>query len=333
MPATNYDVLAIGNAIVDVVRRCDDAFLRSAPGSKGQVTLVPSSDDIRKILGKLKPGIEVAGGGATNTAVGVAYLGGTSAFVGRVAEDEYGRIFRHDIVSAGVAFPSLATAVAGKETAHALVLVTPDGRRTIFTFLGCSSEIDRTLIEPDYLSRAKIVFAEGYLMDRPDAKAALLRALSVANASGKRFSMSLSDAQCVERHRTDFQHLVRSGIGVLFANEAEIKALYDTPSLDEAMHRLAKDAKIAVVTRSAKGASILSEGSVLHVPAERVEKVVDATGAGELYAAGFLYNLARGKPLEACGRLGAFAAAEILRVMGARPEQKLGHLARMRGLL
>ena len=333
MPTVTYDVLAIGNAIVDVVRRCNEAFLHGSPAAKGQVTLVPSSAAIRQILSKLKPGIEVAGGGATNTAVGVAFLGGTSAFVGRVAEDEYGRIFRHDIVSAGVAFPTLATAIAGKETAHALILVTPDGKRTIFTFLGCSSEIDRNLIEPDYLSRAKIVFAEGFMMDRPDAKAALLRAQSVANAAGKRFAMSLSDVQCVKRHRAEFLQLLKSGIGVLFANEAEIKALYDLPSLDDAMQQLAKDARVAVVTRGAKGSSILSEGSVITIPPEHVEKVVDVTGAGELYAAGFLYNLARGKPLQSCGRLGAFAAAEILRVMGARPEQKLGHLARMRGLL
>lgn len=333
MPATSLDVLAIGNAIVDVVRRCDDSFLQASPSAKGHVTLVPTSAAIRQILAKLKPGVEAAGGGATNTAVGVAYLGGTSAFVGRVADDEYGRIFRHDIVSAGVAFPTLATAVAGKETAHALILVTPDGKRTIFTFLGCSSEIDRNLIEPEYVGRAKIVFAEGFMMDRPDAKAALLRAQSVANAAGKRFAMSLSDVRCVQRHRMEFLQLLQSGVGVLFANEAEIKALYDVQSLDDALGRLGKDAKIAVVTRSEQGSVIVSEGSVTSVPAERVEKVVDVTGAGELYAAGFLYNLARGKPLQNCARLGAFAAAEILRVMGARPEQKLGHLARMRGLL
>lgn len=333
MPATSFDVLAIGNAIVDVVRRCDEAFLQSSPDAKGRVTLVPSSAAIRQIVSKLKPGLEVAGGGATNTAVGVAFLGGKSAFIGRVAEDEYGRIFRHDIVSAGVQFPTLATAVTGRETAHALILVTPDGKRTIFTFLGCSSEIDHSLIEPDFVGLAKIVFAEGFMMDRPDAKAALLRALSVANAAGKRFALSLSDVQCVKRHRLEFLQLVKSGIGVLFANEAEIKALYDVPSLDEAVHKLAKDAKVAVVTRSEKGSSILFDGGVLNIPVERVEKVVDATGAGELYAAGFLYNLSRGKSLESCGRLGAFAAAEILRVMGARPEQKLGHLARMRGLL
>ena len=297
MPATTYDVLAIGNAIVDVVRRCDEAFLQAAPGAKGNVTLVPTSATIRQILGRLRPGVEVAGGGATNTAVGIAFLGGTSAFIGRVAEDEYGRIFRHDIVSAGVAFPTLATAVQGKETAHALILVTPDGKRSIFTFLGCSAEIDRNLIEPEFVGRARIVFAEGFMMDRPDAKAALLRAQSVANAAGKLFAMSLSDAQCVKRHRAEFTQLVKSGVGVLFANEAEIKALYDAPNLDDAMHQLAGGPRIAVVTRGTLGSSILSEGRVINVPAERVEKVVDVTGAGELYAAGFLYNLARGKPL------------------------------------
>ncbi len=333
MPAAQFDVLAIGNAIVDVVRRCEESFLKDLPGPKGHMTLMQTSAQIRALVAKLRPGMEVAGGGATNTAVGVAYLGGKAAFIGRVAEDEYGRIFRHDIRSAGVSFPTLPTTVAGKETAHSLILVTPDGKRTMLTFLGCSAEIERGLIEPALLGQAKIVFAEGFMMDRPEAKAALQRALTVANAAGRRFAMSLSDTLCVKRHRADFLQLMKSGIGVLFANEAEIKALYDTQSLDEAMRQLGDDAEIAVVTRSEKGSVILSQGTAVNLPIERVEKVVDATGAGELYAAGFLYGLAHGRPLEACGRLGAFAAAEILRVMGARPEQKLGHLAKMRGLM
>ena len=332
MPSSQYDVLAIGNAIVDVMRRCDEAFLRTLPGPKGHMTLVPSSAVIQEILKKLKPGVEVAGGGATNMAVGIGYLGGRSAFIGRVAEDDFGRIFRHDLKSAGVHFATSPTAVAGKETARSLILVTPDGKRTMYTFLGCASEIHLDMIDRTILEQSKIVFAEGFLLDRIDVHA-LQKAVKTANAAGKRVAIALSDALCVKRHRLGFLDLLRTGIGVVFANEAEVKALYDTQNLDDAIRHLGKDARIAVVTRSDKGSLIVSPEGAVQVPAERVDKVVDATGAGELYAAGFLFGLSRGMKLAACGRLGAFAAAEILQVMGARPEQKLGHLAKLRGLL
>ncbi|MDX2203816.1 MAG: adenosine kinase [Hyphomicrobiaceae bacterium] len=332
MPAVQYDVLAIGNAIVDVMRRCDEAFLANLPGPKGHMTLVPSSRAIEEILKKLKPGVEVAGGGATNMAVGVGFLGGRAAFIGRVAEDDFGRIFRHDLKSAGVSFATTSTAVPGKETARSLILVTPDGRRTMFTFLGCASEIDLGMIDRAILDQSRIVFAEGFLMDRIDS-AALLKAVSTATAAGKRVAVALSDALCVKRHRQAFLRLIKSGVAVVFANEAEVKALYETQNVEDAIRQLRGDAQIAVMTRSDKGSLILTRDDAVSVPAERVEKVVDRTGAGELYAAGFLYGLSRGLPLAACGRLGAFAAAEIVQVMGARPQQRLGHLAKMRGLL
>lgn len=332
MPATQFDVLAIGNAIVDVMRRCDDAFLSGLPGSKGHMTLVSSSAEIRDILKKLKPGVEIAGGGATNMAVGVSYLGGRSAYVGRVAEDEFGRIFRHDLRSAGVTFAATSTVVDGKETAHALILVTPDGKRTMYTFLGCAPDINLRMIDRAVLEKTRIVFAEGFLMDRIDA-GDLQRALSAATAAGNRVAIALSDVLCVRRHRQAFLHLIRSGIGIVFANEAEVMALYETQSLDDAVLHVKKDAKLAVITRSEKGSLVVSPEGTLQVPAERVDKIVDATGAGELYAAGFLYGISRGMGLEACGRLGAFAAAEVLGVMGARPQQRLAHLAKMRGLL
>jgi sugar/nucleoside kinase (ribokinase family) len=332
MPAAKFDVLAIGNAIVDVMRRCDDAFLAQLPGPKGHMTLVPSSAVIQDILKKLKPGVEMAGGGATNMAVGVGYLGGSAAFIGRVAEDDFGRIFRHDLKSAGVTFATTPTVVAGKETARSLILVTPDGKRTMFTFLGCASEIDFGMIDRTILDGSRIVFAEGFLMDRIDPKA-LQKAVVTASAAGKRVAIALSDELCVRRHRHAFLQLIKSGVGVVFANEAEVKALYDTQSTDDAVARLRADARIAVMTRSEKGSLILTPDEAIQVPPERVEKVVDATGAGELYAAGFLFGLSRGLKLQACGRLGAFAAAEVLQVMGARPQQRLGHLAKMRGLL
>jgi len=333
MPVASYDVLSIGNAIVDVMRRCDDALLTELGAHKGHMTLMPSSEAVRAIEKRLRPGVEVAGGGATNLAVGVAYLGGKAAYIGRVAEDEYGRIFRHDLKTAGISFTAPATTVPGKETARSLILITPDGKRTMFTYLGCAADIDAQLIDAAAIGNSRIVFAEGFLMDRPNAKAALLQATKMAAAAHKVVALSLSDAQCVRRHRAAFLGLVQGGLGVLFANELEIKALYDTDNLDHAMQSLGHDAQIAVITRSERGSLILSGGKTLAVPAQKVSKVVDVTGAGEFYAAGFLYGLARGMDLGACARLGAFAAAEVVGVMGARPESKLGQLAKMRGLL
>lgn len=329
----HYDVLSIGNAIVDVMRRCDDAFLTQLGAHKGHMTLMDSAADVTAIERRLKPGVEVAGGGATNLAVGVAYLGGRAAYIGRVAEDEYGRIFRHDLRTAGIDFTAPPTTAPGKETARSLILITPDGKRTMFTYLGCAAEIDTQLIDAPTVGKSKIVFAEGFLMDRPGAKSALMQATKMAAAANKVVALSLSDAQCVRRHRAAFLGLVKGGLGVCFANEHEIKALYDTDNLDHAMQELGQDAKIAVITRSERGSLILSGGKTMAVPAQKVAKVVDVTGAGEFYAAGFLFGLARGMDLGACARLGAFAGAEVVGVMGARPESKLGQLAKMRGLL
>lgn len=337
MPATRCDVLSIGNAVVDVMRRCDqaviDRIVGEVGGSKGHMMLMPSAAAVTAIQKQLKPGIEVAGGGATNLAVGVAYLGGTAAYIGRVAEDDFGRIFRHDLKSAGVDFTTLPTTQAGMETARALILIAPDAKRTMFTYLGCSSHIDPHMISSDLIQKSKILFAEGYMMDRADARAALKQAVTMAAAAGKPVALSLSDALCVKRNRHAYLQLVKGGIGVLFANETEVKALYDTDNLDVAMHSLGRDAKISVITRSEKGSLILANGTSIHVPAQRVAKVVDVTGAGEYYAAGFLFGLARGMPLAAAGALGAFAAAEVVGVIGARPESKLGQLAKMRGFI
>lgn len=333
VPSGHYDVLSIGNAIVDVMRRCDEGQLAQLGAHKGHMTLMASSAEITAIERRMRPGVEVAGGGATNLAVGVAYLGGKAAYIGRVAEDDYGRIFRHDLRTAGIDFTAPATTVAGKETARSLILITPDGKRTMFTYLGCAAEIDTHLIDAAIINKSKIVFAEGFLMDKAGAKTALMQAMKMATAAHRVVALSLSDAQCVRRHRAAFLGLVKGGLGVLFANEAEIKALYDTDNLDTAMQALGHDAQIAVITRSERGSLILTGGKTTAVPAQKVAKVVDVTGAGEFYAAGFLYGLARGMDLGACARLGAFAGAEVVGVMGARPESKLGQLAKMRGLL
>jgi sugar/nucleoside kinase (ribokinase family) len=297
------------------------------------MSLVSSSKSIAAIQSRLRGGIEVAGGAAANTAVGVVSLGGRAAFVGKVAEDELGRIFRHDIRGIGVTFTAEAAVAPGKETSRSLVLVTPDGQRTMYTFLGCSTELDNHLIDAEAIAASKIVFLEGYLFDRPEAKAAFRRAAMVANASGRMVALSLSDSLLVERHRPEFLRLIHDGIGVLFANESEIKALYEVDSFEEALQQAGRDLKLAVLTRSEKGSVIMAGGEAIVVPPERVSKVVDATGAGDLYAAGFLYALSHGMSLEAAGRLGSFAAADIIGTVGARPEVRLSHAARMRGLI
>ena len=333
MSTTHHDVLAIGNAIVDIIRRCDEAFLTKVGGAKGRMTLVPTPTSIAAIYDRMRGGIEVAGGSAANTAVGVVSLGGRAAFIGKVADDQLGRIFRHDIRGIGVSFTAPPTIAAGKETSRSLILVTPDGQRTMYTYLGCSTELDDGLIDAQAVEHCKIVFLEGYLFDRPEAKAAFRHAVALANRAGKMVALTLSDPHCVERHRPEFLRLIRGGIGALFANESEIKTLYETPSFDDAMRQAGHDLRLVVLTRSEKGSVILANGEAVVVPPERVSKVVDATGAGDLYAAGFLYALSHGMDLKAAGRLGSFAAAEIIGVVGARPEVRLGHAARLRGLL
>jgi sugar/nucleoside kinase (ribokinase family) len=333
MPNTQYDVLAVGNAIVDIMRRCDETLLAKIGGPKGHMSLVANSASIAAIYNKMRGGIEVAGGAAANTAVGVVSLGGRAAFIGKVADDELGRIFRHDIRSAGVTFTAAPTVAPGKETSRSLILVTPDGQRTMYTFLGCSTELDDHLIDAATIEASRIVFLEGYLFDRPEARAAFRRAVALANAAGKLVALSLSDSLCVERHRPEFLRLIHAGIGVLFANESEIMALYEAHTFEDAMRQAGHDLKLVVLTRSEKGSVIVANGEAMMVPPQKVSKVVDATGAGDLYAAGFLYALSHGMNLKAAGELGSFAAAEIIGVVGARPEVRLSHSARLRGFL
>ncbi|WP_295557380.1 adenosine kinase [uncultured Hyphomicrobium sp.] len=332
MPGTQFDVVAIGNAIVDIIGRCDDSFLARHGAPKGHMRLVDTAT-INAIYQDMGPGIEISGGSAANTVAGVASLGGRSAFIGKVAEDEFGRIFRHDITAAGVSFKTPAVVDASRSTSRSLILVTPDGQRTMNTFLGISTDLDQGEVDPEVIQKSKVVYLEGYLFDRDEAKAAFRQALDIANKAGRRVALTLSDSFCVDRHRSEFLALIRAGIGVLFANESEILSLYETTSFDEAVTRVARDTRLAVLTRSEKGSVVVSEGEVIEIAVQPVAKVVDTTGAGDLYAAGFLFGLARDLDLEAAGQLGSFAAAEIIGQMGARPEVKLAHLARMRGFL
>ncbi len=331
MSETRCHVAAIGNAIVDIIGRCDEAFLARHGAPKGHMRLVDTAT-VETLYAAMGPAIEISGGSAANTMAGVASLGGKAAFIGKVADDELGRIFGHDIRAAGVAFASQPVK-NGAPTSRSLILVTPDGERTMNTFLGISTELDHGEVDPAVIGGADIVYLEGYLFDRPEAKAAFRQAATIARKAGRRVALTLSDSFCVDRHRTEFLDLMRSGIDILFANESEITALYETKSFDDAAKRAAADVPLAALTRSAKGSLLIERGTPVSVPVDPVAKVVDTTGAGDLYAAGVLYGLATSRDLETCGRLGSLAAAEIISHIGARPETKLADIARKRGLI
>ncbi|MCB1514966.1 MAG: adenosine kinase [Hyphomicrobiaceae bacterium] len=331
MSEIRHDVVGIGNAIVDILGRCDDAFLAEHGAPKGHMRLVDDAT-ISTLYGAMGPAVEISGGSAANTLVGIASLGGRAAFIGKVADDEFGRIFAHDIEAAAVAFST--PPVAGKApTSRSLILVTPDGERTMNTFLGISTDLDGGEIDAAVIRSSAIVYLEGYLFDRDDAKAAFREAVRIAKSAGRRVALSLSDSFCVDRHRAEFIDLIRNGVDILFANESEIISLYETADFEIAAANAARDTSLAALTRSAKGSVILSEGRRLEIPVEAVEKVVDSTGAGDLYAAGFLYGLSAGLGLETAGKLGSLAAAEVITHMGARPNTPLHQLARARGLL
>ena len=327
---TKYDVLGIGNAIVDIIGRCDDRFLARHGASKGHMRLVDAGT-VKSLYEAMGPATEISGGSAANTMVGIASLGGRAAFIGKVADDEFGRIFAHDIRAAGVAFAT-APAKDGQPTARSLILVTPDGERTMNTFLGVSPELGDAELDPAMIRAAKIVYLEGYLFDRPEAKAAFRKAAEIAKSAGRRVALTLSDSFCVDRHRAEFLDLIKTQIDILFANESEITALYKSASFDEAARHARGHTKLAVLTRSAKGSVIFSGDKAVTIATEPVKQVVDTTGAGDLYAAGFLHGLSTEKPLDVCGRLGAIAAAEIISHIGARPAVNLAKLAKQKGV-
>ncbi len=331
MTETRFDVTGIGNAIVDIIGRCDDAYLANIGAAKGSMRLVDAAE-IAKIYAGMGPATEVSGGSAANTLAGVASLGGKAGFIGTIADDEFGRIFAHDIQSVGVSFASKP--VAGElPTSRSLILVTPDGERTMNTFLGISTNFDATQLDREMIRDSAILYLEGYLFDRDDAKGAFRDAVAEAKRAGRKVALTLSDGFCVDRHRAEFLDLIRSGVDILFANESEINSLYETQQFDRAADHARKDAKLAVLTRSAKGSIIVSGAQTITIPAERIEKVVDTTGAGDLYAAGFLFGVSKGFSLETSGKLASLAAAEVISHIGARPAVSLANLARQRGLI
>jgi sugar/nucleoside kinase (ribokinase family) len=328
MAATSLDVVGIGNAIVDVLAHADDEFLETHGLVKGAMTLIdePRSAALYTAMG---PGIEISGGSAGNTLAGIAALGGRGAFIGKVRDDQLGGIFRHDIRAAGVAFET-APATTGPTTARCLIMVTPDAQRTMNTYLGVAVELAPDDLDEEAIRTAQVTYMEGYLWDPPAAKQAFLAAAKIAHGAGRKVSLSLSDPFCVERHHESFLELVSGHVDILFANEVEICSLYQTKSFDDALQRVRGHCDIAVLTRGAKGAMILAGDEVHVIDAEPVTHIVDTTGAGDLYAAGFLAGLTKGKPLFTCGRMGAIAAAEVISHMGARPETDLAALVQHR---
>ncbi|MBM3570522.1 MAG: adenosine kinase [Alphaproteobacteria bacterium] len=325
MTQADYDVVGIGNAIVDVLARADDNQLIRLGLTKGAMQLIdePTADRLYAASG---PGVECSGGSAANTIAGLASLGGRGAYMGKVRNDQLGKIFAHDIRALGVAFDT-APADRGPSTARCLIFVTPDGQRTMNTYLGAATEFGPAEIDAGLIARSRIVYLEGYLFDRPPAKAAFRAAVTAARAAGRQVALSLSDSFCVERHREDFLDLLRQGVDILFANEAEIVSLFRAADFDQALQQARGRNLVMALTRSEKGSLVL-RGEELHVvDAVKIPKVVDTTGAGDLYAAGFLHGFARGRDLAGCGRLGGICAAEVIGHFGARPETKLAALA------
>jgi sugar/nucleoside kinase (ribokinase family) len=331
MADKTYDVVGIGNAIVDIIARCDEGFLTKHDLDKGFMRLI-DADEAGKLYEAMGPAIERSGGSVANSIAGLASFGANCGFIGRVAADQFGGIFRHDIRSLGIAYTT-EPAQDGTPTARCLVLVTPDGERTMNTYLGASVDFTPADIDADMIGAAKIVYLEGYLFDKDAAKSAFRQAAKLAKSAGAKVALTLSDPFCVDRHRDDFRNLIKQDADIVFANEKEITTLYEVNSFDEAADAALQDCELAVLTRSEAGSVIVGGGETVEVPADPVAKVEDATGAGDLYAAGFLFGLTQGLPLEACGKLGSLAAAEVISHLGARPETSLRTLAEGRDLL
>ncbi len=324
MTSAAFDVLGIGNAIVDVLTKADDAFLSQHGLVKGSMMLIDEAraDTLYAAMG---PGVEISGGSCGNTMAGVASFGGKGAYIGKVRNDQLGAVFGHDLKATGVSFET-ASATSGPATARCLILVTPDAQRTMNTYLGACTGLGPADIDVARVGSAQVTYVEGYLWDAPAAKQAVLKAFDAAHAAGRKVSITLSDSFCVHRYREEFRDLIRNKVDILFGNEAEITALYEVETFEEALEATRKEAKIAALTRSEKGSVVIKGSETYAVPAAPVPKVVDTTGAGDLYAAGFLFGFTQNKPLAECARLGGIAAAEVISHVGARPERALRSL-------
>jgi sugar/nucleoside kinase (ribokinase family) len=322
VPQTRLDVLAIGNAIVDVIAPTDEGFLDSEGLAKGSMRLIEAGE-AERLYSRMAPGRETSGGSAANTVAGLAAMGLNAGFIGQVADDQLGEVFAHDIRALGVEFQT-APRSGEMPTARCLILVTPDGQRTMNTFLGASQYLPATALDAEQIAGASLLYLEGYLWDPEEPRAAMAQAIAIARAAGRKTAFTLSDSFCVDRHRDGFHGLIdRGDIDILFANEQEILSLTGAGELDEAIDMVAPRLPVLVVTRSENGATAVEGGQRVEVPAEPVARVVDTTGAGDLFAAGFLAGFARGRSLEDSLRIGAIAAAEVISHYGARPEADL----------
>lgn len=332
MTQTRIDVLTLGNAIVDVLAHTDEAFLLQKKVHKGAMQLI---DEARaeELYGEMGPAIIVSGGSGANTAAGVASFGVKAGFIGKVKNDETGKLFAHDLRAIDVHY-DVAPAEDGPATARSFILVTPDGERTMNTYLGACQNLTPDDVNPDTVRASSIVYLEGYLWDPPAAKEAFRKAVKIAHEAGNKVALTLSDAFCVDRYRDEFLGLMRDGsLDILFANIHELQSLYGTSDADTALAALREENVLGAITRSAEGALIVSRGETRAVPAFPVERVVDTTGAGDLFASGFLAGLVKNLDLTDCARLGGLAAAEIISHLGARPQANLKELAEQEGLL
>lgn len=329
MSEPRYDVVGLGNAIVDVIAPVEDAFLNTWDIRKNGMTLI--DEERAEALTGAAEGLELSGGSGANTIAGVASFDGRAGYIGKVAEDRLGDVFIRETRAIGVEFntPPLKD---GPATARSIIFVTPDGARSMNTYLGASVMFSPADVDEEMVRAGAILYLEGYLFDRDDAKAAFVHASEIAKAAGRKVALTLSDNFCVDRHRDSFRHLIAGHADIVFANEAELLSLYETGDFAEALAQLQADTAVAAVTRSEVGSVVVGEGDPIHLPAEPVAKVVDTTGAGDQYAAGFLLGVARGLPLATCGRLGHIAAAEVIGHYGPRPEVSYSELAREAGI-
>lgn len=330
MTAALYDVVGLGNAIVDVISKQDDAFLAKWGINKDAMNLI-EEDRADLLTDASVDALETSGGSGANTIAGIASLGGKAAYIGKVADDRLGEVFKADMENVGVPFPT-APLADGPATARSIIFVTPDGKRSMNTFLGASVEFSPSDVDRATVEAGGILYLEGYLFDKEAAKAAFVHAAEIAHAAGRKVSLTLSDSFCVDRHRDSFRQLIRTQVDILFANEEELLSLYETRDFDSAVEQLQADTAIAAVTRSEKGSVVIGDGDPISVPAEPVSQVVDTTGAGDQYAAGFLFGISRDLPLATCAHLGHIAAAEVISHYGPRPEVSLSELAARAGI-
>ncbi len=326
------EVLCIGNAIVDILSRCEEDFLVEHGIIKGSMNLI-DRERAELLYLQMGPAVESSGGSAGNTAAGLASFGARVGYFGKVADDYLGQVFRHDLRAQGVDYDSEPLR-DGPPTARSMIFVTPDGERSMNTYLGASVEFGPEDIDAEAVRQAQRIFFEGYLWDPPRAREAILKAAAIARAAGREVAFTLSDPFCVDRHRDEFLHLIRSGtVDLVLANERELISLYQASSFEQALKLLRADSRMGAVTRSERGSIIVKGDEIVEIEAMPVDHVVDSTGAGDLYAAGLLYGLATGRSLHDCGRLGSFAASLVIQQMGPRPVQNLSNAAAQAGLI